>query len=138
MVSQLEKIIYNLYLCYAPIVIVASAIAIRLIYLSPARCLFDSLAKGCLFYKLDFNIIYHPFNIINLIFVIYNVLYIYYNVILKQNIVGKTVKKTYSNIKKSYYFKKKRKQISVLLFCYITALALSYFRFPIILAKAIY
>ncbi len=138
MVSKLEKIIYNLYICYAPVVIIASAIAIRIFSLSPTKCLFDPLTKDCLFYTLDFNIIYHPLNIINLIFIIYNILYIYYNVIIKQDVVGKTVKKIYGDTKKSFYLRKRHKQISVLLFCYITALTLSYVRFPIILARAIY
>jgi|GEM_PF-3394436 len=138
MVSQLEKIIYNLYFCYAPVVIISLAIAIKLWYLSPTKCLFYPLIKECLFYRLDFNIIYHPLNIINLVLVIYNILYIYYNVILKQDVVGKTVKKIYGNTKRTYFFRKRRKQISVLLFCYITALTLSYVRFPLTLVKAIY
>ena len=137
-VSQLEKAIYNVYSCYTPIVIIALIISLKLIELTPTKCLFGSAAKECIFYSLDFNLIYHPLNIINLIFITYNVLYIYYNVILKQNVVGKSVKKIYSRTKKVYLFKNKRKQISVLLFCYVSALILSYFRFSITLSKIIY
>lgn len=137
MVSKLEKAIDNLYLCYAPVSIFALFISIILIDLAPTKCLFGSLAKECLFYKLDSSLIYHPLNIINLIFIIYNLLYLYYNVILKQDVAGRAVKKIYGKAKKHYYLRK-RKKIRVLLFCYVTALAISYFRFPITLAKAIY
>ena len=137
MVSKLEKAIDNLYLCYAPVSIFALFISMVLIDLAPTKCLFGSLAKECLFYKLDSSLIYHPLNIINLLFIIYNLLYLYYNVILKQDVVGRAVKKIYNKAKKHYYLKK-HKKIRVLLFCYVTALTISYFRFPITLAKAIY
>ena len=137
-VSRLEKAIYNVYCCYAPIVIIALIISLKLVELTPTKCLFGSTARECVFYSLDFNLIYHPLNIINLIFIAYNVLYIYYNVFLKQDVVGKSVKKIYSKTKKLYLLKNKRKQISLLLFCYASALILSYFRFPITLSKIIY
>ncbi len=138
MVSKLEKIIYNLYLCYSPIIIIALLIVIKLIQLTPTRCLFDSLASECLFYRLDFNSIYHPLNIINLIFITYNILYLYYNIILKKDVVGRSVKKIYNRTKRKYHLQRKRQRISILLFCYVTALILSYFRFSITLVKAIY
>ena len=137
MVSKLEKAIDNLYLCYAPVSIFALFISMVLIDLAPTKCLFGSLAKECLFYKLDSSLIYHPLNIINLLFIIYNLLYLYYNVILKQDVVGRAVKKIYNKAKKHYYLKK-HKKIRVLLFCYVTTLTISYFRFPITLARAIY
>ena len=138
MVSKLEKVIYNLYFCYSPIIIIALLIVIKLIQLTPTRCLFDSLASECLFYRLDFNSIYHPLNIINLIFITYNILYLYYNIILKKDVVGRSVKKIYDRTKRKYQLKRQRKRISILLFCYVTALILSYFRFPITLVKVIY
>ena len=138
MISKLEKAIYNLYCCYAPVVIIALLVSIKLVQLAPTKCLFDSLAQECLFYRLDLNSFYHPLNIINLFFIIYNILYIYYNVILKQNVVGRAVKNIYNKTKKYYGLERKRKKIGVLLFCYVVALILSYFRFPITLAKAIY
>ena len=138
MVSKLEKAIDNLYLCYAPVSIFALFISMILIDLAPTKCLFGSLAKECLFYKLDSSLIYHPLNIINLLFIIYNLLYLYYNVVLKQDVVGRAVKKIYGKVKRHYYLKGKRQKVSVLLFCYLTALALSYFRFHKTLAKAIY
>ena len=137
MVSKLEKIIYNLYFCYLPIIAIALLISIKLIELTPTKCLFDSLSSGCTFYRLDFDLIYHPINIINLLFIIYNTLYIYYNVILKQNVVGRTVRKIYFRTQKKYRIKDKRKQISILLFCYFSTLILSYFRFSITLTKII-
>ena len=137
-VSKLEKAIYNVYCCYIPIVILALVISLKLIELTPTKCLFGSTAKECLFYRLDFNLIYHPLNIINLIFIAYNIIYIYYNVILKQNVVGKSVRKIYSKTKKKYLLKNRRKQLGILLFCYVSALILSYFRFPITLSKIIY
>ncbi len=137
MVSRLEKAIYNLYFCYAPIVAIALFISVRLTLLTPIRCLLDSSANECIFYKFDFHFIYHPINIINLIFIAYNILYVYYNVVLKQDIVGRSVKRIYSKTKKIYRIKNKRKQLSILLFCYVMALILSYFRFPITLSKII-
>lgn len=137
MVSKLEKIIYNLYFCYLPIIAIALLISIKLIELTPTKCLFDSLSSECTFYRLDFDLIYHPINIINLLFIIYNTLYIYYNVILKQNVVGRTVRKIYFRTQKKYRIKDKRKQISILLFCYFSTLILSYFRFSITLTKII-
>lgn len=135
MVSQLEKAINNRYCCYAPIVLIAIVISIKLIQLTPTKCLFNSVARECVFYQFDLNLIYHPLNLINLLFIVYNVLYIYYNVFLGQNVVGKSVKKIYYNTKKIYNLKQKRQKLSVLLFCYISALILSYFRFPITLSK---
>ena len=137
MVSKLEKIIYNLYFCYLPVIAIALLISIKLLELTPAKCLLDSLSSECTFYRLDFNLIYHPINIINLLFIIYNILYIYYNVILKQNVVGRTVRKIYLRTQKAYRIKNKRKQISILLFCYFSTLILSYFRFSITLIKII-
>ena len=137
MVSRLENLIYNLYFCYAPIVAIALFTSIKLVQIAPTKCLFDSVSRECVFYKLDLNLIYHPLNIINLIFIIYNILYIYYNVILRQNVVGKAVRRIYSKTRKFYQIKNKRKQISILLFCYFTALVLSYFRFSLTLVKII-
>ena len=137
MVSKLEKIIYNLYFCYVPIIALALAASIKLVQITPTRCLFDSFSKQCIFYRLDFKLIYHPLNIINLILVIYTALYIYYNVVLKQDVVGKTVKRIYSKTKRIYKLKNKRKQLSILLFCYCAALLLSYFRFSVTLWKII-
>ena len=137
MVSKLEKIIHNLYFCYLPVVAIALFTSIKLIELTPTKCLFGSLSNECTFYKLDFDLIYHPLNIINLLFIIYNTLYIYYNVILKQNIVGRTVRKIYFKTQKIYRVENKRQQISILLFCYFSTLILSYFRFSITLAKII-
>ena len=137
MVSRLEKIICNLYFCYIPIIAIALFTSIKLLELTPAKCLLNSLSSECTFYKLEFNLIYHPLNIINLLFIIYNLLYVYYNIILKQNVVGRTVRKIYSKTKKIYQIKNKRKQISILLFCYFATLILSYFRFIITLTKII-
>ena len=137
MVSRLEKIICNLYFCYIPIMTIALFTSIKLIELTPTKCLFYSLNTECTFYRFNFNLLYHPLNIINFLFIIYNILYLYYNVILRQNVVGKTVKKIYSKTKKLYQIKNKRKQISILLFCYFAALILSYFRFIITLIKII-
>ena len=137
MVSRLEKIICNLYFCYIPIVAIALFTSIKLIELTPAKCLLYSFSSECTFYKFDFNLVYHPLSIINLLFIIYNVLYIYYNVVLKQNVVGRTVKKIYSKTNKLYQIKNKRKQISLLLFCYFAALILSYLRFLVTLTKII-
>lgn len=137
MVSKLEKAINNLYFCYAPIIAIAFLISIKLTLLTPIKCLVNSSTKDCIFYSFDLNFIYHPISIINLIFIIYNVLYIYYNVILRQDIVGKTVRKIYSKTRKAYRIKSDRKKINILLFCYIFALILSYLRFPITLCKII-
>lgn len=138
MVSRIEKIIYNLYLCYLPIICIALFFSLKLIKLSPVKCLFGSSAQQCLFYNQDLNLLYHPLNIINTIFIIYNILYIYYNVFLKKDVVGRSVKKIYTKTTKYYHIRKKRKRISVLLFCYVTALMLSYFRFPITLFKTVF
>ena len=137
MVSRLEKIICNLYFCYIPIIGIAFFTSIKLIELTPTKCLFDSLSSECTFYRFSFNSIYHPLNIINLLFIIYNILYIYYNVILKQNIVGRTVRKIYFKTNELYQIKNQRKQISILLFCYFAALIISYLRFLITLTKII-
>ncbi len=137
MVSKLEKAINNLYFCYAPIVAIALLISIKLTLLTPIKCLLNSSAKDCIFYSFNFNFVYHPISIINLIFIIYNILYIYYNVILKQDVVGKTVRKIYSKTRKAYRIKSDRKKANILLFCYISALLLSYFRFPITLYRII-
>lgn len=137
MVSKLEKIIYNLYFCYIPIIAIALVASVKLVQMTPTKCLFDSLSRECLFYRLDFKLIYHPLNIVNLILVIYTALYIYYNVILKQDVVGKTVKRIFSKTVKIYQLKNKRKQLSILLFCYCAALLLSYCRFSVTLWKII-
>jgi len=137
MVSNLEKAIYNRYFCYVPIIAIALFISFKLFDLTPTKCLFNSSAIECVFHRLDFSLIYHPLNIVNLIFIIYNILYIYYNVILKQDVVGKSVKRIYSKTKKIYCIKNKRKQVSILVFCYVSALILSYFRFPVTLSKII-
>lgn len=137
MVSRVEKVIYNPYLCYIPIILIALFFSAMLVQISPTKCLFGSSAQQCLFYNQDASLLYHPLNIINAIFTIYNILYVYYNVFLKKDIVGKSVKKIYTKTTRHYYIRKKRKRITILLFCYITALMLSYVRFPITLLKTI-
>lgn len=137
MVSKIEKLIYNLYFCYFPIVAIALFVSIKLVLLTPIKCLIYPSASECIFYQFNLNLIYHPINIINLIFVVYNALYIYYNVVLKQDVVGKTVKRIYCKTRKIYRIKNKRKQINILLFCYVSALILSYVRFPITLSRII-
>lgn len=137
MVSKIEKVIYNLYFCYAPIVVIALFISIKLLLLTPVKCLIYSSANDCVFYQFNLNLVYHPINIINLIFIVYNALYIYYNVILKQDVVGRTVKRIYCKTRKIYKIRNKRKQLNILLFCYVSALILSYVRFPITLSKII-
>ena len=92
MLSRVEKIIYNLYFCYIPIILFAVLLSSRLIQLTPTKCLLGSIDEACLFYQPSLDLIYHPLNLINLLFICYNVLYLYYNVILGQDIVGKTVK----------------------------------------------
>ncbi|MEM7762371.1 MAG: hypothetical protein AAF298_30280 [Cyanobacteria bacterium P01_A01_bin.40] len=138
MLSRVEKVIYNLYFCYIPIVLFALFFSSRLIQLTPTKCLLGAVVEECLFYQPNLGLIYHPLNLINLIFISYNILYLYYNVILKQDIVGKTVKHVYQKSLTHYQLKQKRKRISVLLLCYFTSLILSYLRFPITLARAIY
>lgn len=137
MMSKIEKVIYNPYFCYSPVAIITLYISIQLIQITPTKCLFGSLADECIFYSFELNWFYHPLNLINLIFVVYNFLYLYYNIGLKQNIVGRSVRKIYTKAKKKYYIKQRRKKISILLFCYFTALILSYFRFPLTLAKIV-
>lgn len=137
MASKLEQAIYNPYICYLPIAIIALLISTVLFQITPTKCLFKFSTDDCFFYNLDLNLMYHPLNIINFIFVIYNILYLYYNVILNQNVVGRSVKKIYTKALKKYYINQRRKKLSVLLFCYFTALILSYLRFPITLAKII-
>jgi len=138
MVSRVEKIIYNPYLCYVPIILVALFFSIKLIKLSPIKCLFSSSAEQCLFYNSNAYLLYHPLNIITLLFLIYNFLYLYYNVVLKKDLVGKSVKKIYCKTNNKYYIKNQRKRVTVLLFCYVTVLMISYIRFIVTLAKAIY
>ena len=137
MLSRLEKAIYNLYFCYIPIVAIAFFVSVRLTLHTPIKCVLDSSTQDCIFYRFSFQAIYHPLTIINLIFIIYNILYVYYNVVLKQNVVGKSVKRIYSKTKKIYKIENVRKQLSILLFCYFAALILSYIRFPITLSKII-
>ena len=137
MVSKLERAICNLYLCYSPIVAIAIIISFKLTLLTPAKCLFYPSVEECIFYKFNFNFLYHPIGIINLIFIIYNILYLYYNVALKQNVVGRSVKKIYSKTKKVYQIVNVRQQVSILLFCYLAALILSYLRFPITLSRIV-
>ena len=137
MVSRVEKIIYNPYFCYSPIVFFTLFFSSVLIKLSPTKCLFNSIEELCLFYKHNAYLIYHPLNIINLLFLLYNILYLYYNVILKKDIVGKSVKKIYHQTTKNYYIRRNRKRLSILLFCYVSALLISYARFSITLFKII-
>ena len=138
MLSRLEKIIYNLYFCYIPILIFALFLSSRLIQLTPTKCLLGSMAEECLFYQPNLDLVYHPLNLVNLVFISYNVLYLYYNVILGQDIVGRTVKKVYQRTIARYRLKQRRKRISVLLLCYFSSLILSYFRFAVTLIRAIY
>ena len=127
---SIEKLIYNSYFCYSPIALFALAIGSGLMQLIPTRCLFSSLSEECL--------VYYPLNIINLIFITYNILYLYYNIILKHDTVGKSVKRIYRKTIKHYRIRKKSERIRILLFCYITSLVLSYFRFATTLIRAIY
>lgn len=138
MLSRVEKLIYNLYFCYIPIVIFALFFSSKLIQLTPIKCLLGALVKECIFYQPSLDLIYHPLNIINLLFVSYNILYLYYNVILKQDTVGKTVKNVYQKTKAHYRLKRRRKRITVLLLCYFISLILSYFRFAFTLVRAMY
>lgn len=138
MVSIIERAICNRYLCYLPVVFFTLLISIELIQLAPTRCLLWVSSQDCFFSQFEMSSIYHPLNIINLVFLAYSILYIYYNIFLNQNIVGQMVKNVYRKTKKRYPLKSKRQQISILLLCYSIALIVSYFRFTIILAKAIY
>ncbi len=138
MVSRIKKILCNPFVCYSPIFIFALLFSNQLLKSSPTECVTNSLDESCLFFHNNIYLIHHPLNLINLLFLIYNLLYLYYNIILKKDVVGKSVKKIYRQTKKKYYIKTTRKRISILLFCYVTALVISYFRFSIILLKAIY
>ncbi|MEM7590425.1 MAG: hypothetical protein AAF383_02695 [Cyanobacteria bacterium P01_A01_bin.83] len=138
MLSRVEKLIYNLYFCYIPIVVFALFFSSKLIQLTPTKCLLGALVEECIFYQPNLDLIYHPLNVINLLFVSYNILYLYYNVILKQDTVGKTVKNVYHKTKAHYQLKQRRKKITVLLLCYFISLILSYFRFAYTLVRAIY
>ena len=137
MISRLEKIIYNLYFCYLPIVIIGLLINYFLLTIVPGKCWWNSSAQECFFRNVSYDFIYHPVNIANIIVTTYNILYIYYNVILKRHVVGKAVRRIYRRLQKKYYLGSQCKQISILLFCYITASFLAYFRFAITLARVI-
>ena len=136
MISKIEKLIYNRHLCYLPILCFTIAVSAKLIQLSPTKCLFDSMSQSCIFYQLKPTLIYHPLNLVNLIFLFYNLLYIYYNVFLKQDIVGKTVKKVYRRTQKRYSMGK-HQRLSVLMLCYALSLIISYFRFSLVLLGSI-
>lgn len=136
--SRVKKIFYNRYFYYSPIIIFTLFFSSRLIQLSPTKCLFGSTEKQCLFHDYDVYLLYHPLNIINLLFLLYSTLYLYYNVILKKDIVGKSVRKIYHRTTKKYYLRGKRQRLRILLFCYVTALIISYARFLITLLKTIY
>ncbi len=133
--SKVKKIFYNPYFYYSPIIIFTWFFSSQILKISPIKCLLGSIEEQCLFYNYDAYLIYHFFNIINLLFLLYTTLYLYYNIILKKDVVGKLVKKVYHRTTKQYYIRKKRKRIIILLFCYLTALIISYARFPIIILK---
>ena len=133
--SKVKKIFYNPYFYYSPIIIFTLFFSSQLLKISPVKCLFGSTKEQCLFYNYDAYLIYHPFNIINLLFLLHTTLYLYYNIILKKDVVGKLVKKVYHRTTKQYCIRKKRKRLTILLFCYVTALIISYARFPIIILK---
>ena len=138
MVSRIKKILCNPFVCYSPIFIFAWLFSNQLLKSSPTECLINSLDEPCLFFHNNIYSIYHPLNLVNLLFLIYNLLYLYYNIVLKKDVVGKSVKKVYRQTTKNYFIKTTRKRLSILLFCYVTALVISYFRFSITLLKAIY
>ena len=137
MASKIEKVIYNPYLCYLPIIVTGLSVSYLLFWLTPNKCLSGYITQECFFKNSNYDFIYHPLNIINVVFTIYNILYLYYNVFLRQDAVGRAVKKIYSKLNKKYYIGSKIKQTTILLFCYITALFLSYFRFVITLTNSI-
>lgn len=137
MLFKIEKVIYNLYLCYLPIIVTGLSVSFLLFWITPDKCLAGEISQACFFKNHNYDFIYHPLTIINLVFTIYNILYLYYNIVLKQDVVGRAVKKTYSRLRKKYYMGNKSKQLGVLLFCYITALFISYFRFIITLTRAV-
>lgn len=138
MILRIKKIVCNPIICYSPIFMFAWLFSSQLLKYSLIECLFSSTNEQCLSFQNSFYLIYHPLNLINLLFLIYNILYLYYNIILKKDVVGKSVKKIYRQTKKNYCLKTTRKRISILLFCYVTALVISYFRFSLTLFKAIY
>ncbi|GAB4543498.1 MAG: hypothetical protein Tsb0014_37160 [Pleurocapsa sp.] len=138
MISKIEKLVYNRYFCYSPVAGLALIVILKLASLSPIKCFFYWSSEQCIVIKSVFYIIYHPINIALFLFAVYNILYFYYNITLGKNIVGKSVRKIYKNTTNKYYIKSRFKKLTILLFCYSTALILSYLRFPIVLRKAIY
>ena len=134
---KIEKVIYNRYLCYLPIIIAGLLVSYLLFWLTPNKCLTEYLTQECFFENSYYDFIYHPLNIINIVFSIYNFLYLYYNVVLRQDVVGRSVKKIYGKLQKQKYVGNKAKQANILLFCYLTALLISYFRFIITLTREI-
>jgi hypothetical protein len=138
MISTIEKLVYNRYFCYTPVAALALIVMLKLASFSPIKCLLDWTDEQCITRKSIFYMVYHPINIIVFLFAAYNILYFYYNITLGKNIVGKSVRKIYKNTTNKYYIKSRTKRLTILLFCYWTALILSYLRFPIVLRKAIY
>ena len=136
-VSRIEKVIYSLYFCYLPVLIIGLGISYFLFTITPGKCFGGSITLECFVGNSSYDFIYHPINLVNLVFTVYNLLYLYYNVILNRHVVGRAVKKIYRRLQKKYYLGNKRQQISILLFCYITALCLSYFRFALTIVRAI-
>ena len=138
MVLRIKKIVCNPIICYSPIFIFAWFFSSQLLKYSLIECLFSSTNEKCLSFQNSFYLIYHPLNLINLLVLIYNILYLYYNIILKKDVVGRAVRKIYHQTTKNHCIKTTRKRMSILLFCYLAALVISYFRFSITLLKAIY
>ena len=137
MISKIEKLLYNRYFCYFPIAFMAIAITFLLMRLSPLKCLIAITAEECIARSNTLYMVYHPINLVILLFAIYNLLCLYYNINLKVNMVGKSVRKIYRNTMKKYYVQNFYKKITILLFCYTTALIISYFRFPVVLKKTL-
>ena len=137
MISKLEKAIYSRYICYLPVVAMTLFISSWLFYFTPGKCFLNLAAQECFFSDRSYNFIYHPLNICNIIFITYSLLYLYYNIILKRHVVGRAVKKIYGKVNRQHHISNKRQKISILLFCYVTALSLSYFRFAMTIARAI-
>jgi len=137
MLLKIEKVIYNPYLCYLPVIIIGLSVSYLLFWLTPNKCLTNYLTQECFFKNSNYDFIYHPLSIINIFFTIYNFLYLYYNVVLRKDVVGRAVKKIYGKLLKKYYMGNKVKQVITLLYCYIMALILSYFRFIVTLARGV-